>query len=71
MNILIWIMNLSVLQEISDSFVSKKTSCAEDKKKEEHWQDEKFLYKENFGETLNKKGTPAIFIFDLTENKLS
>lgn len=43
----------------------------DEKKKDEHWQDEKFLYKENFGETLTKKQNPAIFIFDLVENKMS
>jgi hypothetical protein len=37
---------------------------------EEHWQDEKFLYKEDFGETLGGKVKPAIFIFNLEENKL-
>lgn len=43
---------------------------ADDKKKKEpeHWQDEKFLYKENFGETLDSKSKPGIFIFDLVEN---
>lgn len=41
-----------------------------DKKAEDHWQDEKFLYKEHFGETLIYKQRPAIFIFDLVLNKL-
>jgi hypothetical protein len=38
---------------------------------EEHWQDEKYLLKENFGETLESKLNPAIFIFDIAENKLN
>lgn len=37
---------------------------------EEHWQDEKYLLKEHFGETLDAKMTPAIFVFDVVENKL-
>ena len=41
-----------------------------EEKKEEHWQDEKFLYKEHFGETLTSKQRPAIFVFNLEENKL-
>ena len=42
----------------------------EEEKKEEHWQDEKFLYKEHFGETLTTKQRPAIFVFNLEDNKL-
>ena len=37
----------------------------------EFWQDEKFLLKENFGETLAGKQNPAVFVFDLDSNKLS
>jgi len=48
----------------------KKKEAEKKKKDEEHWQDEKFLYKENFGETLVSKVNGAIFIFDLDENKL-
>jgi hypothetical protein len=42
----------------------------EEEKKDEHWQEEKFLYKEDFGETLAAKSQPDIFVFDLDENKL-
>ena len=44
---------------------------ADAKKAKEHWQDDKFLYQENFGETLAAKKTPAIFIFDLEQNQLN
>ena len=47
----------------------KKASDA--KKAKEHWQDDKFLYQENFGETLDSKKSPAIFIFDLEQNQLN
>jgi len=33
-------------------------------KKEEHWQDEKFLYKENYGETMTTKKQPSLYVFD-------
>ena len=48
---------------------SKKTD--EDKKDDEHWQEEKFLYKTDFGEMLVGKKGPAIFVFDLKENTLN
>ena len=37
---------------------------------DKHYQDEKFLYKENFGETLLEKERPAIYVFDSETNKL-
>ena len=44
----------------------------DDKEKEkEFWQDEKFLLKEHFGETLAAKQNPAVFVFDLESNKLN
>ena len=34
-------------------------------------QNDKFLYSENFGETLGTKIDPVIFIFDLSQNQLN
>jgi Acylamino-acid-releasing enzyme, N-terminal domain len=42
-----------------------------DKAGEEHWQDEKFLYTNDFGETLVGKKSPGVFVFNLKENTLS
>ena len=35
-----------------------------------HWQDEKFQYSEDFGEMLNGKKHPAMYIFDCVKNEL-
>lgn len=39
-------------------------------KPEEHWQDEKYLYTNDFGETLVGKKTPGVFVFNLKDNTL-
>ena len=49
---------------------SDEKKADEGKKSDEHFQDEKFLYKEHFGETLSDKQDPAIYIFDTEANKL-
>ena len=37
----------------------------------EYFQDEKFLYKEDFGEGMVGKRTPTIFVYDLVQNTIS
>jgi hypothetical protein len=60
-----------------DEEEKKEEAKKEDKKEDgkepekEFWQDEKFLLKEHFGETLAGKQNPAVFVFDLDSNKLS
>jgi acylaminoacyl-peptidase len=36
-----------------------------------HWQDEKFEFKDDFGETLTGKKRPTLFIFDVKENTIN
>lgn len=38
--------------------------------KPEHWQEDKYLYDEEFGELLVGKKTAALFVYDLKENKI-
>ena len=54
-------------EEVKDEAGEEKET-KEDAK--EHWQDEKFIQQEHFGETLSDKRRPAIFVFDLVENRL-
>jgi hypothetical protein len=61
-------------EEKEEEKKGEDTEAAKDKKEdeaEEHWQDEKFLYKEDFGEMLVGKKTPAIFVFNLRENTIN
>jgi len=53
-----------------DAEETKTEHKAEEEKKEEHWQDEKFLYTNEFGEALLGKKSPGVFIFDLVSNTL-
>lgn len=53
-----------------DQEEEKKDDAPKESKPENH-QNEKFLYKENFGETLDTKINPSIFIFDTKSNKLN
>lgn len=52
-------------EESKDGSESKKEEA-----KEEYWQEDKFLYKNDFGEALTGKSLPAIFVFDLKANSL-
>lgn len=47
-------------------------SKPEEKKEptEEHWQEDKYLYKEDFGELMTPKKNPAIFVYNLDENTI-
>jgi hypothetical protein len=58
-------------RDLEDKKPEEKKDERDENKKEEHWQDEKFLYQEHFGETLNTKKRPAIYIFNLEDNKLN
>jgi hypothetical protein len=49
----------------------KKEEKKDDEKPEEHWQDEKFIYNNDFGENLVGKKAPGIFVFNLKDNTLS
>lgn len=54
----------------------KKVLNGEDEKQEEniepqHYLDEKYLYNDDFGETLIGKKRPAIFIFNIKDNTLN
>jgi len=49
----------------------KKKAEADKKKADDHYQDEKYLYQENYGETMVAKKRPAIFVFDLEANKMT
>jgi hypothetical protein len=50
---------------------AKETKPAKEESKEpEHWQEEKFDYKSDFGEGLVGKKQPSIFVFDLEKNTL-
>jgi len=61
------------LKKEEDKKDEENKAVEEEKKEpeEEHWQDEKFLHKEDFGEMLVGKKSPAIFVFDIKENSLS
>ncbi len=43
----------------------------DEKPKDTHWQDEKFEFKDDFGETLVGKKRPTLFVFDLKENQIN
>lgn len=49
---------------------TKKEDEIKGEKPEEYWQEDKFLYTNDFGEGLNGKKQPAIFVFNLKENSL-
>jgi acylaminoacyl-peptidase len=49
---------------------TKKEEESKGEKPEENWQEDKFLYINDFGEGLNGKKQPAIFVFNLIENSL-
>ena len=49
----------------------KKAGDKKEEDKEEHWQEDKFLYKRHFGENLTDKTRAGIFVFDLNENKIN
>ena len=36
-----------------------------------HFQDDKFVYKENYGEMLGEKSKAGIFVFDIEQNKIN
>ena len=42
----------------------------EEKKEPEHWQEDKYIYEEEFGELLVGKKQAAIFVYDLISNKI-
>ena len=48
----------------------KKSSAEKEEKKDEHFQDEKFLLNRDFGEMMADKKSPAIFVFDLVKNTI-
>lgn len=48
----------------------EKKADDKEEKKEEHWQEDKFVYDEEFGELLVGKKTAALFVYDLSENKI-
>lgn len=48
----------------------KDSKESEEKEKEKLDQESKFLYKENFGETLHEKVNPKMFIYDVNKNEL-
>jgi hypothetical protein len=48
----------------------KKDDEKEEKKEPEHFQEDKFLYDEEFGELLVGKKTAALFVYDLSANKI-
>jgi hypothetical protein len=48
----------------------KKEEESKADKPEEHWQEDKFLYTNDFGEALVGKKNPAIFVFNLGDNSL-
>jgi len=37
---------------------------------DQNWHEDKFLYKEDFGELMTSKSEPALFIYDLIENRV-
>jgi hypothetical protein len=49
----------------SESQKDEKEKKDGNEEKEEHWQEEKFLYKPDHGEMLVGKKVPTLFIFDL------
>jgi len=53
-----------------DALTALKESKEENESKIQHWQEEKFEYKNDFGEGLVGKKQPGIFVFDLIENRL-
>jgi hypothetical protein len=48
----------------------KKEEESKADKPEEHWQEDKFLYANDFGEALVGKKNPAIFVFNLVDSSL-
>lgn len=37
---------------------------------DQNWHEDKFLYKEDFGELMTGKSEPALFVYDLIENRV-